>query len=102
MDVNYYFAGFLQVLFLAGACRTQIQQHCYENHELYQLLLPPCSCCNMYRGCLHIMWAPFDPQSLGFPSQLNHIFPLVKVMDQQGRSVQGMCLVMHIKHAIIR
>ena len=66
--------GFIPVMFLAGAIATPIQQHCVDEHELYTLLVPPCSCCETYKELVHIMWCRIGAASLG---TYNCILPLL-------------------------
>ena len=72
------YPGLLQILFLAGATHHPIQQHCFQTHEVYNLQLPPCACCESYRELLHIMWVRFDDDNLyACGTQPNHIIPLL-------------------------
>ena len=72
------FTGLLQILFLAGATQHPIQQHCAQSHEVYELQLPPCACCESFRELLHIMWVRFDDDTLHTcGTQPNHIIPLL-------------------------
>ncbi len=49
--------GYLQLLFLAGAIEHPLQQHCsHQGQELYNLLVPPCSCVESYKLVLDLMW----------------------------------------------
>ena len=71
--------GFLHVLFLAGATASPIQQHCAIEHELYTLLLPPCSCYSgEYSSTFNIMWVRVGDAPLG---SYNHIVPLLPSGD---------------------
>lgn len=70
-------AGFLQLLFLAGATGHPIQQHSNlsDHHDLYKTLVPPCSCAEKYKSVVHIMWTNSSQTPGGSP---NHIIPLVE------------------------
>ena len=76
-----FLTGLLQILFLAGATQHPIQQHCVQSHEVYNLQLPPCACCESYRELLHIMWIVFDDTEsdslFTCGTQPNHIIPLL-------------------------
>lgn len=76
--LGYHFTGFLQMLFVAGATKHPIQQHCNltEHHALYQNMVPPCCCADTYESVVHIMWT--NTSHAGPGACPNHIIPLVE------------------------
>ena len=83
INVIVHISGLLQILFLAGATGYFIQQHCEEPHELYQLQLSPCACCESYRGVMHIMLVQMSYEK-SIPTVFNHIIPLAPISNQKG------------------
>ena len=68
------------------------QQHCVQSREVYNLQLPPCACCESYRGLLHIMWFVFD-SLLACGTQPNHIIPLLPTSQVGTRSLHSLVLL---------
>ena len=78
-------SGLLQILFLAGETGYFIQQHCEEPHELYQLQLSPCACCESYRGVMHLTLVQMSYEK-SIPTVFNHIIPLAPLSGQKGKN----------------
>ena len=88
--------GLLQILFLAGATQHPIQQHCAQSHEVYNLQLPPCACCESYRELLHIMWVgSFDDTLVACGTQPNHIIPLLPTNNEGTRCLHMLLVKIH-------
>lgn len=80
-------AGFLQLLFLAGATNHPIQQHCSRRiGELYKLMVPPCSCAESYKPVADVMWVNFGGDKQGLP---NHLVPLISCSGEMNYALRG-------------
>ena len=76
-------AGPLQVLFLAGALNRSIKQNIEDEptstaHGIYQLMMPPCSCCETSKEMIGVFWMRMTDLSdgEGIPP-MNHIVPII-------------------------
>ena len=61
---------------MAGAIQHPIQQHCGVMYEFYNLLVPPCGCCEVYGEVINIMWVRMVEEESLLEAP-NHIIPLM-------------------------
>ena len=62
------------MLFVAGALGHPIKQHCHHvGQDLYNVLVPPCSCAEELKCVLHVLWV----DASGGNRAPNHLVPLI-------------------------